>query len=185
MHFLKLFFCHVRNAMRCVYCWFTSKIFFFFWWSDFVLLSDYLLLRQPFIASQRHHVTLVLRLRLFNLERLSFSIQSSRDGRSRDRTLIRRVQKSKFLDTLIKCTCCMLKYRCRALYHVIVICLCWNTFSTFVGEQQKWMTKSTEENERQRDLLQRRTGWTVTQLSWIWYSIQCHRAVKADGRAEI
>jgi len=48
---------------------------------------------------------------LFNLEQLSFS---SRDGRSRDRTLITRVQESKFQDTHrpIKC---IWKYRCRVL----------------------------------------------------------------------
>lgn len=115
-HMFSYDFLVIWKIIRFVYCWFTSDIsslfFFCVWgWSDIVLQSVYLLLRQPFTGSQRNHVTLVLRLRLFNLERLSFSIQSSRDGRSRDRTLIRRVQKSKFPDTPIKCTCCMLKYR--------------------------------------------------------------------------
>lgn len=113
------FLCHMRNYTVClllIYIWYFFLFFFSYLfcvcgWSDIVLQSVYLLLHQPFTGSQRNHVTLVLRLRLFNLERLSFSIQSSRDGRSRDRTLIRRVQKSKFPDTPIKCTCCMLKYR--------------------------------------------------------------------------
>lgn len=110
------FLCHMRNDTVFIVDLHLIFFFFFFFfyvcgWSDIVLQLVYLLLRQPFTGSQRNHVTLVLRLRLFNLERLSFSIQSSRDRRSRDRTLIRRVQKSKFPDTPIKCTCCMLKYR--------------------------------------------------------------------------
>lgn len=155
MNFLLLcifrdYFLSMRNAIRCVYSdlhlWFLYLFFYLMKWYRTLSLS---LAPSAIHRSPQESRDPRPRPLLFNLERLSFS---SRDCRSRDRTLITRVQESKFPDSRIKSTC-MWKYRCRVLYHIIMASLCWDEFSLFAGE---WVE---HRGMRKRDLLQRRTGW--------------------------